>query len=50
MKNGVPLARLCPLPHAPRPRQPRNALGLTRIASDFDKTDADIIHAFIPSE
>lgn len=41
-KNGVPMAKLVPLPKVTEPRKPARALGVTRIAPDFDDPDAQI--------
>lgn len=41
-KNGVPMAKLVPLPKVMEPRSPARALGVTRIAPDFDAPDAQI--------
>ncbi|MBZ9654831.1 type II toxin-antitoxin system Phd/YefM family antitoxin [Phyllobacterium lublinensis] len=41
-KNGVPLAKLGPLPKRDAPRKPANALQVTYIADDFDAVDAEI--------
>jgi prevent-host-death family protein len=35
-KNGVPRAKLVPAPRRGKPRRPANALGLKRIAGNFD--------------
>ncbi len=45
-KNGVPLAKLVPLPKPREPRQPANALGLTYISPDFDEVDPEIVSLF----
>ena len=45
-KNGMPLARLGPLPNQLRPRQPAHSLQITFIAEDFDETDEETIAAF----
>jgi prevent-host-death family protein len=39
-KNGVPKARLVPIPHVKASRTPAGALRLTYIAEDFDAPDA----------
>ncbi|MGY0709832.1 type II toxin-antitoxin system Phd/YefM family antitoxin [Azospirillum argentinense] len=41
-KNGVPMAKLVPLPKVTAPRTPARALGVTRIAPDFDDPDPQI--------
>jgi prevent-host-death family protein len=35
-KNGVPMAKLVPIPRQDKPREPVNALGITFLAEDFD--------------
>jgi prevent-host-death family protein len=45
-KNGVPLAKLVPLAARGKKRRPARALGVTRIADDFDGPDADIEKLF----
>jgi prevent-host-death family protein len=45
-KNGVPRAKLVPLPDQDQPRKPAGALGVTYIAPDFDAPDADTIALF----
>lgn len=45
-KNGVPLAKLVPLPRHDTPRQPAGALGVTHIAPDFDAPDAETTALF----
>ena len=46
-KNGVPRARLVPLPAAAAPRRPGlNILGVTRIAPDFDDPDPELAALF----
>lgn len=35
-KNGVPMAKLVPAPRRGKPRRPAHALGLTRVAKNFD--------------
>jgi prevent-host-death family protein len=45
-KNGVPLARLGPLPTARQARVPANALGVSVIAEDFDAVDPEIVALF----
>ncbi|MCW2239090.1 type II toxin-antitoxin system Phd/YefM family antitoxin [Azospirillum canadense] len=49
-KNGVPMAKLVPFPKPNAPRTPARALGLTRIAPDFDDPDADIEALFAGEE
>ena len=41
-KNGAPKAKLVPIPSADRPRAPAHAMGITRIADDFDAPDPAI--------
>ncbi|MDE2228653.1 MAG: type II toxin-antitoxin system Phd/YefM family antitoxin [Alphaproteobacteria bacterium] len=36
-KNGVPMAKLVPAPRRGKPRRPAHALGLKRIAKNFDE-------------
>lgn len=45
-KNGVPLAKLGPLPNEQAPRKPANALAVSYISPDFDETDPEIIALF----
>jgi len=45
-KNGIPFARLTPLPFRGEPRRPANALGVTYIAPDFDAPDPEIAALF----
>jgi len=45
-KNGLPLAKLVPLPNPLHPRRPAGAMGVTYIAPDFDETDADTVADF----
>jgi prevent-host-death family protein len=45
-KNGVPMARLGPLPRRGRQRRPAKALGLTYVADDFDALDPEIAALF----
>ena len=45
-KNGVPKARLTPMPATPRERAPSNLMTITYIADDFDDTDEAIIRDF----
>jgi prevent-host-death family protein len=40
-KNGVPMAKLVPLPRTTAPRRPAGALGVSWIAEDFDAPDPD---------
>lgn len=45
-KNGRPLAKLVPLPHATAPRRPAGALRVMYIAPDFDAPDPEIARLF----
>jgi prevent-host-death family protein len=45
-KNGVPLAKLVPIPFRGEPRKPANAMGITHIADDFDAPDEAITGMF----
>ena len=45
-KNGVPMARLGPVPRRERPRQPAHSLEISHIAADFDEPDGDIAALF----
>lgn len=45
-KNGVPMAKLGPLPRPDRLRQPAHSLGIGYIAADFDEPDPDIVALF----
>jgi prevent-host-death family protein len=45
-KNGVPKAKLVPIPQAGQRRMPNNSLGVTYIADDFDAVDQEIIDMF----
>jgi prevent-host-death family protein len=45
-KNGVPLARLVPVPFRGEPRRPANAMAISYIAEDFDEPDAVIEELF----
>ena len=45
-KNGVARARLVPMAASPSPRQPANALHVSRIADDFDAPDPAIARLF----
>ena len=45
-KNGVPLAKLGPLPKQQEPRKPAHALGISYIAEDFDALDPEIAALF----
>jgi prevent-host-death family protein len=49
-KNGVPMAKLVPIPFRGEPRKPANAMGITYIAEDFDAVDEEIIQMFEGSE
>ncbi|NUB27240.1 type II toxin-antitoxin system Phd/YefM family antitoxin [Azospirillum brasilense] len=49
-KNGVPMAKLVPLPKVTAPRTPARALGVTRIAPDFDAPDPQIDALFACGE
>ena len=48
-KNGVPQAKIVPLPHGVGERVPAKALGLTFIAEDFDAIDPGIEAMFAES-
>jgi prevent-host-death family protein len=45
-KNGVPLAKLGPLPKQEGPREPAHALQISYIAEDFDEVDAETAALF----
>jgi len=45
-KNGVPMAKLVPIPFRGEPRKPANAMGISYIAEDFDAADEEIIEMF----
>jgi prevent-host-death family protein len=45
-KNGVPMAKLVPIPQQLAPRKPANAGKITYIAPDFDEPDPEIIALF----
>jgi prevent-host-death family protein len=45
-KNGVPVAKLVGVAFRGEPRRPANAMGITRIAEDFDAPDRDIERLF----
>jgi prevent-host-death family protein len=45
-KNGIPRAKLVPLPDQNQPRKPAGALGVTYIAPDFDTPDPDTLALF----
>jgi prevent-host-death family protein len=45
-KNGVPQAKLAPLPSERKPREPAGALNVTYIADDFDAPDPEIERLF----
>ena len=45
-KNGVPLAKLGPLPKQEQPRQPAHAMQISYIAEDFDEIDAETAALF----
>jgi prevent-host-death family protein len=49
-KNGVPMAKLVPIPFHGEPRKPANAMGISYIAEDFDAADEEIIRMFEGSE
>jgi len=49
-KNGVPLARLLPLPKQKVNRVPANAMGIEAIADDFDAPDPRIEALFDGAE
>lgn len=46
VKNGVPLARLGPLPKQKQSRHPAKALGISYIAEDFDAVDDRTVELF----
>ncbi len=45
-KNGVPKARLVPIPLPGKRREPVNALGVTWVADDFDAPDPEVERLF----
>jgi prevent-host-death family protein len=45
-KNGIPRAKLVPLPDQNQPRKPAGALGVTYIAPDFNAPDPDTLALF----
>jgi prevent-host-death family protein len=45
-KNGVPQAKLVPVPHRGEPRRPAKVLKIKYIAQDFDAPDPDIERLF----
>jgi prevent-host-death family protein len=45
-KNGIPTAKLVPLPAQNQPRKPAGALGVTYIAPDFDALDLNTLALF----
>ena len=45
-KNGVPKAKLAPLPRVTRKRKPAGALNVKFIAEDFDEIDPEIVKMF----
>jgi prevent-host-death family protein len=45
-KNGVPRAKLVPMPAVREPRQPAHAMGITYIAEDFDAFDERVADLF----
>lgn len=45
-KNGVPRAKLVPIPQAGKRRKPANAMKITYIAPDFDDSDPEIERLF----
>jgi prevent-host-death family protein len=45
-KNGVPQAKLVPLPSKREPRRPSGLLNITYIAEDFDAPDPEIERLF----
>jgi prevent-host-death family protein len=49
-KAGKPKAKLVPLPTARPPREPKDLLGITYIAEDFDDPMPDIEDAFAGEE
>ena len=40
-KNGMPFAKLVPLPNRGKPRKPENAMKITSIAPNFDARDPE---------
>ena len=45
-KNGVPQAKLVPVPMAGKVRKPINAMKITHVAPDFDSPDPEIERLF----
>jgi prevent-host-death family protein len=45
-KNGMPFAKLVPLPNRGKPRKTSNTMKITYIAPDFDAPDAEIERLF----
>ncbi len=45
-KNGVPQAKLVPIPQNGKRRVPANIMQVTYIADDFDAVDEEIIRMF----
>ena len=43
-KNGVPRAKMVPVPNQGKLRKPANLMKITYIAPDFDEVDGDIVH------
>jgi prevent-host-death family protein len=48
--NGMPMAKLVPIPFRGEPRKPANAMGISYIAEDFDAADEEIIQMFESSD
>jgi prevent-host-death family protein len=45
-KNGVPMAKLVPIPFRGEPRKPAKVMAVSYIAEDFDAVDEEIIQMF----
>jgi prevent-host-death family protein len=45
-KNGIPRAKLVPVPVQRAPRQPAHAMDITYIADDFDAPDERVMELF----
>jgi prevent-host-death family protein len=45
-KNGMPFAKLVPLPNRGKLRKPSNSMKITSIAPDFDARDPEIERPF----
>jgi prevent-host-death family protein len=48
--DGIPMAKLVPIPFRGVPRKPANAMGISYIDDDFDAGDEDIIQMFEDSD